>query len=176
MKLFFIGFLALNSFFLIGCSDSDSQKDISQHQTSSQPADQNSLMDQNQSSQLIESEESDMIIATINGKEFTIILNESRAAQEFKELLPLTIEMEDVNGNEKYQVLDKKFTTNAQKVNNIQAGDLKLWSGNGLVLFYKSFSSAYSYTDLGSMQDTNGLSDVLTNGTVSITFTNPEVR
>ena len=43
----------------------------------------------------------------INGKEFTAELSETKAATEFSELLPLTFEMEELNGNEKCRYLSR---------------------------------------------------------------------
>lgn len=53
---------------------------------------------------------------------------------------------------------------------NIHAGDLKIWSGNGLVLFYKNFKSPYSYYDLGTIEHAEGLQEVVGKGTVDVTL------
>lgn len=112
-----------------------------------------------------------MIQAIINNQTFEIELNNSQAAQEFVALLPLTVIMEDVNGNEKYKHLETHFTVDNQPAEQIRAGDLKLWSGNGLVLFYKDFFSSYTYTDLGRILDTERLTSTLGAGSLSVTFT-----
>ena len=57
-----------------------------------------------------------------------------------------------------------------KKVGTIHAGDLKLWSGDGLVLFYNDFPSSYQYTDLGTMSDSQGLAEALGSGDVIITI------
>lgn len=50
------------------------------------------------------------IIITVGDKEFPAELNDSKAAQELYDLLPLTVEMTELHGNEKYYVLpDKSF-------------------------------------------------------------------
>ena len=45
-----------------------------------------------------------------------------------------------------------------------------LFGSDCLVLFYESFSSSYSYTRLGSVDDPSGLAAVLGQGSVEVTF------
>lgn len=125
---------------------------------------------QTQTTTTSKTEEEKMVTDTVNGETFTITLNQSQAAQEFLNLLPLTLDMRDVNGNEKYAVLNQTFTNDDKKAGTIHAGDLKLWSGNGLVLFYDDFPSPYQYTDLGTMSDSQGLAEALGSGDVIITI------
>lgn len=130
----------------------------------------NQQSEQTQTTTTSKTEEEKMVTATVNGETFTITLNQSQAAQEFLNLLPLTLDMRDVNGNEKYAVLNQTFTNDDEKAGTIHAGDLKLWSGDGLVLFYDDFPSSYQYTDLGTMSDSQGLAEAFGAGDVTITF------
>ncbi len=52
----------------------------------------------------------------------------------------------------------------------INAGDIYLWSGNNLVLFYTTFSNSYSYVPVGRITDASSLADTLGSGSLRVTF------
>lgn len=106
----------------------------------------------------------------INGKTFTAVLNDSNAAAVFRDMLPLTLDMNELNGNEKYCNLDTSMPASPVSVGNIETGDLMLWGGNCLVLFYKSFRTSYSYTRIGRIGNPSGLAEAVGKGNVKITF------
>ena len=89
----------------------------------------------------------EMIIGTDT---FQLELADSEAAAHFRSMLPLTVKMMELNGNEKYVELPGDLPTNAARVGTIEAGDLMLWGKNTLVLFYETFRSEYAYTRIGS--------------------------
>ncbi len=109
---------------------------------------------------------------TVNSQAFTITLLDNNSAKAFKELLPMTIQMIELNGNEKYYDLPNSLPTNSSNLRSIKNGDLMLYGSNTLVLFYKSFSTPYSYTRIGSIDDPVGLEEALGTGNVSVTFDN----
>lgn len=101
---------------------------------------------------------------------FTATLYDNATATAFKAMLPLTINMQELNGNEKYFDFAASLPTNAANPGTIQTGDLMLYGSRTLVLFYKNFSTSYSYTRLGRIQDVAGLTAALGSGNVTITF------
>lgn len=101
---------------------------------------------------------------------FTAQLEDTPAAQALAAAMPMTLNMDEMNGNEKYFFLSDALPTNAERPGSITAGDLMLYGDNCLVLFYESFQSAYSYTRLGSITDTAGLADALGSGSVEVSF------
>lgn len=106
----------------------------------------------------------------INGTEYTAHFSDTAAAEEFKTMLPLTLEMSELNGNEKYIYLDTGFTTSSEKVGYINKGDILLYGSSCVVLFYDSFSTPYSYTRLGYIDDPSGLENAVGSGSVTVTF------
>lgn len=106
----------------------------------------------------------------IGNSTFTATLYDNQAATTFKSLLPLTVSMNELNANEKYADLPRSLPTNAAIPGTIQNGDLMLYGSSTLVLFYKTFSTSYSYTKLGHIDDVTGLVAALGTGNVSVTF------
>jgi len=101
---------------------------------------------------------------------FTATLLDNNSAKAFKEMLPLTINMVELNNNEKYYDLPNSLPTNPSNPGTIKNGDLMLYGSKTLVLFYKTFSTSYSYTKLGAVDDVTGLASALGSGNVTVTF------
>ncbi len=78
--------------------------------------------------------------------------------------------MSELNGNEKYYYLSGSLPANSGRLPGIHTGDLMLYGDNCLVLFYESFSTSYSYTTIGYVENPDGLAAVLGSGDVQITF------
>lgn len=111
-----------------------------------------------------------MVIMTVGGTSYDVRLYEGKPSESFLEMLPLTIEMKELNGNEKYCYLDKTIPTEASLVGGISKGDIMLWGSDCLVVFYKSFTTSYSYTRIGHIENPDGLEAALGRGDVKITF------
>ena len=106
----------------------------------------------------------------VGDQAFTATLYDNATATAFKSMLPLTINMAELNGNEKYADLSGSLPANASDPGTIQAGDLMLYGSNTLVLFYKTFSTSYSYTRLGRTDNPSGLAAALGTGNITVTF------
>ena len=107
---------------------------------------------------------------TIQEQQFGATLIGNQTTKSFIEMLPLTLNMSDLNENEKYYFLDYALPTNAFNPGTIEAGDLMLYGSSCIVLFYKTFSSNYDYTRLGKIDNPTGLAEVVGSGDVTITF------
>lgn len=107
---------------------------------------------------------------TIGSAVFTATLNNNATTTAFKAMLPLTINMSELNGNEKMYYFSTTLPTNASSGGNIKVGDLMLYGNNCLVLFYEGFNTSYSYTRLGRIDNTSGLVAALGAGSVTVKF------
>ena len=109
----------------------------------------------------------------IGEKVFTARLEDNETARAFAAMLPLKLEMRDLNKNEKVIELSKKLPGEVSNPGTIREGDLMIWSSRSLVLFYKTFPTSYSYSRLGRIEDTAGLGEAVGAGTVTVTFAKP---
>ncbi len=112
----------------------------------------------------------DTIEIIIGNAHFTAILESNAAATEFKKMLPLTVNMKDLNSDEKFFDFSNSLPANASSPRIINSGDLMLWGSNTLVLFYKTFNTSYSYARLGKIENPSGLSQAVGSGNVTMTF------
>ncbi|HBP41240.1 MAG TPA: hypothetical protein DD644_05740 [Halomonas sp.] len=107
---------------------------------------------------------------TVGERRFSITLAGTEAAHAFAALLPISMDMGDLHGNEKYADLPQALPTNASRPGTIHNGDLMLYGTKTLVVFYLTFDSTYSYTHLGRVDDTDGLIQALGRDSVRIDF------
>ncbi len=107
---------------------------------------------------------------TVGEHRFAITLAVSAAARALAAQLPMTLDMAELNGNEKHTHLPKTLPTNPIRPGAIRNGDLMLYGSDTLVVFYLAFESSYSYTRLGHVNDTNGLAQALGKRDVRVIF------
>ena len=111
------------------------------------------------------------ITLTIGDRTFTATMEQNSTAEAFRALLPLTLEMQELNGNEKYHYLSQALPTNRTEVGTIHAGDIMLYGDNCVVVFYETFTTSYSYSPIGHITNSEGLKEALGIGTSTIVFT-----
>ena len=101
---------------------------------------------------------------------FTATLENNAVADAFAEMMenaPIIIQMSDYSGFEKVGSFDNSLPVNDSQI-TAQPGDIVLYHGNQIVLFYGS--NAWSYTRLGKIDDLSGWEEALGDGDVTVSF------
>ena len=101
---------------------------------------------------------------------FTATLEDNAAVDALVEMMdhgPVTIQMSDYAGFEKVGPLGTSLPASNRQTTT-QAGDIVLYQGNQIVIFYGS--NSWSYTRLGRVEDLTGWEEVLGSGDVTVTF------
>ena len=106
----------------------------------------------------------------IGNQTYQVRLEDNATSKALVEMLPLSIKMTELNGNEKYCYLDQSLPTNASRVTQIKAGDVMLYGNNCLVVFYQSFSSGYAYTRIGRIENVSNLAATLGSSSVQVVW------
>ena len=106
----------------------------------------------------------------VNGTVFTAVLENNGAADALVEMMkdqPVTIQMRDYAGFEKVGPLGQNLPASDSRTTT-QAGDIVLYQGNQIVIFYGS--NTWSYTRLGKIEDLSGWEEALGRGDAAVTF------
>lgn len=111
------------------------------------------------------------VAVLLNGTRFDLELADNDTAAAFAQMLPLQVEMSELNGNEKYLYLDESLPAHPTNPGTIEAGDVMLYGDNCLVVFYESHPTSYTYTRIGTIADTAGLAAAIGSGSISASFT-----
>ena len=121
-----------------------------------------------------EGEENHMtnITITVGDSVFSAKLIDNDTSKALLAQFPMTLNMSDLNGNEKYYHLANSLPSEStEKPAIINVGDIMCWSGYSLVLFYKTFSNSYGgYVRLGYIEDASGLAAALGSGNIQVSF------
>lgn len=118
------------------------------------------------------STEQNQIKITTGDTEFIATLADNSSADALKELLAegsLTIDMSDYGNMEKVGPIGKNLPTNDEDITT-KAGDLILYQGNSLVIYYDE--NSWNFTRLGKIEGVTGkeLLDAFGDGDVTVTF------
>lgn len=111
---------------------------------------------------------SSVISLSINNQVFDLQLENNPTAQSFANLLPLDLAMNDHLNNEKFATLPNALPTNDKTAGQIHAGDVMLYQGDTVVIFYESFHSNYRYTKIGRIGNADALKQTLGRGDVVV--------
>ena len=106
----------------------------------------------------------------VNGSTFTATLADNAAADalvDWVEEGPVTLELSDYAGFEKVGPLGRSLPASDSQTTT-HAGDIVLYQGDQIVLFYGS--NSWSYTRLGHIDDLTGWEDALGGGDVTVTL------
>ena len=107
---------------------------------------------------------------TVEGDTFPATFADNQGAEALADLLtdgPLTLSLEDYGGFEKVGSLGQSLPTSNTHITT-QSGDIVLYQGKQIVLFYGS--NAWSYTRLGQVTDLTGWQEALGHGDVTVTL------
>ncbi|MDE5780562.1 MAG: hypothetical protein K2I03_03680 [Lachnospiraceae bacterium] len=117
-----------------------------------------------------EEKEENKMKVSIGNSVFTATLENNSAVDSLIEMMknePLVIDMSDYSGFEKVGSLGKTLPANNRQTTT-QSGDIVLYSGDQIVIFYGS--NSWSYTRIGRIDDLSGWEDALGSGSVTVTF------
>lgn len=106
----------------------------------------------------------------IGDSAFTATLESNAAVDALVEMMndaPVTIQMRDYSGFEKVGSLGTSLPADDSQTTT-RAGDIVLYNGNQIVVFYGS--NSWSYTRIGKIDDLSGWEDALGSGDVTVTF------
>ena len=109
-----------------------------------------------------------LMVLSINGTEVPVTWEENPSVADLQKYLPLTIQMSQYGGFEQVGSIgrsivmdDKQITTNY--------GDIVLYAGDKIVIFYGS--NSWAYTRLGHVNlSQKEMTELLSNGNASITI------
>lgn len=174
-KILPIFFILVVIFNFAGCSNTAASNEQTSLKTSE--SSKNELTDEHNKSQTDSTKEATSVQKnikmniTVNNTIFTATLEDNETTKAFVKQLPLTLDMSELNGNEKYNYLSSNLSADkSSSPGKINEGDLMLYGNNCLVLFYGTFNTSYSYVKLGHIDNTTGLNKAVGSGSVKVTF------
>jgi rhodanese-related sulfurtransferase len=117
-----------------------------------------------------DTEEDEGMILKINGEEFQVEWEDNESVEALKKLCPLTVEMSMYGGFEQVGSLGSSLPrSDAQTTTDY--GDIVLYSGNQIVIFYGT--NSWAYTRLGHITaDKETMEATLSNGDVTVELVN----
>jgi len=108
----------------------------------------------------------------VGERTFTAKLYDNETSRALLAQLPMSINMTELHGQEKYYNLPEDLPANGTEAPSIiHEGDIMRWSTNCLVLFYTTYENSHSgYAKIGYIEDIDGLKEAVGTGNVQVTF------
>ncbi len=106
----------------------------------------------------------------IGDQSFTATLEDNAAVRELVDMMreaPVSVDMSDYSGFEKVGSLGRSLTTDNRQTTT-GAGDIVLYNGDHIVMFYGS--NSWSYTRIGHINDLTGWEEALGDGSITAVF------
>lgn len=108
------------------------------------------------------------MIVNVNGTEFKATMENNSAAETLMSMIesnPLELDLRDYGGFEKVGSLGFSLPSSNRQITT-RSGDIVLYQGNQIVMFYGS--NSWSYTKLGHIDDLRGWKESLGHGDVTV--------
>lgn len=151
-------YVAVTVLFLSGCAVGSSSESNPQNETEE-------MVEENREETMAEK-----MTLQIGDSAFTATLESNASVDALVGMMsdaPVTIQMSDYSGFEKVGSLGTSLPADDNRTTT-HAGDIVLYNGNQIVIFYGS--NSWSYTRLGKIDDLSGWEDALGSGDVTVTF------
>lgn len=175
-----IALLSVLMFVLTACGNQEQVSESFERNQTNMTQSEDEESDKTESSDIITNKETEVrekmkgggkqMVIEVDGQQFSTVLYENETTEALKNMLPMTLNMDEMNGNEKYYYLDDSLPTDSETIGTIQNGDIMLYGSDCLVLFFDTFDTSYSYTKIGHIEDADKFADTLKSGTVEVTF------
>lgn len=153
-----ITYVAIMVFYILGCAVGSLPESNPQDETEE-------IVEENREETMAEK-----MTLQIGDSAFTATLESNAAVDALVEMMndaPVTIQMRDYSGFEKVGSLGTSLPADDSRTTT-RAGDIVLYNGNQIVVFYGS--NSWSYTRIGKIDDLSGWEDALGSGDVTVTF------
>ncbi len=174
-KFYTVLYLAVILSYMAACGKNDIQAQTPSRQaepTTIESSSQSNEAGSVQETRINETEENKVASMNVRVGDvvFSATLEENEAVSALVEMMrdsPVVIQMSDYSGFEKVGPLGTSLPVNNSQITT-QAGDIVLYNGNQIVIFYGS--NSWSYTRLGHIDDLIGWEDALGSGDVTMTL------
>ncbi|MGN0951363.1 MAG: cyclophilin-like fold protein [Mitsuokella sp.] len=161
-KIIILACLLASAFLTIGCAKSGSLE-----KSAAQPE---SAAGQTEAVQNASKEIDSHIKISVGRHIFYATLEHNDTAKALVEKLPLSVTMTELNGNEKYYRFSSPLPSADTNPGQIRTGEIMLFNGDYIVMFYKDFPTNYRYTKIGQIENTDGLPEALGSGNAAVTI------